>query len=72
MLVFILRPLRFIGFTALELNLVSDQRAPIVNCEVYFLPFEGIGESGTVTVNTSLQPDMGNPGGIVRCGICKK
>lgn len=68
---FILRRLWFIGFIALNLNLVSNH-APIVNCEVYFLPSEGIGESGMVTVNTSLQPDMGIPKGIVHCGICKK
>lgn len=59
-------------FTGLTLNLVSNQRAPIVNWKVYFLPSEGIGGSGVVTVNTSLQPDRGIPNGIVHCGICKK
>lgn len=72
MLVFILGRLWFIGFTALNLNLVSNQHAPIVNCEAYFLPSEGIGESGMVTVNTSLQADGGIPRGIAHCGICKK
>lgn len=72
MLVFILRQPWFIGFIALKLNLVSNQHAPIVNCKAYFLPSEGIGESGMVTVNTSLQPDRGVPRGIVHCGICKK
>ena len=47
-------------FTGLMLNLVSDQRAPIVNWKVYFLPSEGIGESGVLTVNTSSQPDRGD------------
>lgn len=59
-------------FTGLMLNLVSNQHVPIVNWKAYFLPSEGIGESGEVTVNTSLQPDTGNPYGIVHCGICKK
>lgn len=59
-------------FTGLTLNLVSNQHAPIVKWKVYFLPSEGSGESGVVTVNTSLQPDRGNPYGIVHCGICKK
>lgn len=57
-------------FTGLTLNLVSNQNAPIVNWKVYFLPSEGIGESGVLTVNTSPQP--GIPNGIVHCGICKK
>lgn len=59
-------------FTELMLNLVSNQNSPIVNWKVYFLPSEGIGESGMLTVNTSLQPDRGIPNGIVHCGICKK
>lgn len=48
-------------FTRFMLNLVSNQHAPIVNWKVYFLPSEGIGESGVVTVNTSSQPDRGIP-----------
>lgn len=58
--------------TVLVLNIVGKQHEFILGRKEYFLPSEGIVESGVATVNTSPQPDRGIPCGMVHCGICKK